>query len=157
MRRELFKRRIKMSNYKNIPLYTKSRAEAKVLNEIDQFRNSYMANVACKTRIEQAIRENYHENHLDTEAALEQVLEEFNEDRIEHVLANTVQYKSYDGRFQKCNKDWAESVNVIEDSEETGVNRNCYFVVDTHPVLTDAFVTRFCKRFSLGEYAGRHN
>lgn len=146
-----------MSNFKGIPLYQKSRGEAKVLNEIEQFRDSYKANVACKTRIEQAIRENYHENHLDTEKALNQVLEEFNEDRIEYVLANTVQYKSFDGRFQRCNKDWAESVNVIEDSEETGVNRNDYFVVDTHPVLTDAFVTRFCKRFSLGEYAGKEN
>lgn len=146
-----------MTNFKNTSLYQKSRGEAKVLNEIEQFRDSYKANVACKTRIEQAIRENYHENHLDTEKALNQVLEEFNEDRIEYVLANTVQYKSFDGRFQRCNKDWAESVNVIEDSEETGVNRNDYFVVDTHPVLTDAFVTRFCKRFSLGEYAGKEN
>lgn len=146
-----------MSNFKNIPLYTKSRGEAKALNEIEKFRNSYKANVACKTRIEQTIRENYHENHLDTEKALNQVLEEFNEDRIEYVLANTVQYKSFDGRFQRCNKDWAESINVIEDSEETGVNRNDYFVVDTHPVLTDAFVTRFCKRFGLGEYKGKEN
>lgn len=146
-----------MTNYKDIPVYKNNADYAKSHNELEAYRNSFKANIACKEEIETAVRKNFTDSHFDSEKALDEVLENFSVDRIEYVLAKTVQYKHNDGRFQECNKRWAESVPVTELPTEWDVDRTCYFVVDAHPVLTDAFATRFCKRFNLGEYAGKEN
>lgn len=142
-----------MTNYKNVELYKKNGSDAKASDELDLYRASFDANIACKEAIEKAVRENFIDSRFDSEKALEEVLNEFSMDRIEYVLAKTVQYKHNDGRFQPCNKTWAESVEVTELPTDWGIDRSCRFVVDCHPVLADAFVTRFCKRFELGEYA----
>lgn len=146
-----------MSNYKDIALYKKNATEARENNELELYRASFQANIVCKEAIEKAIRENFIDSRFDSEAALDEVLNTFGRDRVEYVLAKTVQYKHNDGRFQDCNKKWAESIHVTELPTEWGIDRSCYFVVEAHPVLTDALVTRYCKRFSPGEYAGKEN
>ena len=99
---------------------------------------SYQANSACKEAIEQAISAHYAENRLDTEAAVKDVLEKFGTERVQFILANTIQRKNYDGRISQDNKAWAKTIPMPEDS---GASRHCaYLVVDgVNPGLTDLF------------------
>lgn len=48
--------------------------------ELEQYRASYKANIACKEAIEQAIADHYRDNCLSTEA-VHQVVEQFGYDR----------------------------------------------------------------------------
>lgn len=128
--------------YKSTPLYPHTAAYAKEHQELDTYRASKKANIACRDAIEQAILENYANNHLDTGNVLAQVEARFGRDRIEYVLAATVQSKDWDGRFSRDNKEWAKSVVVAERSYEYTVNQ-------AHPILVDALVTRARKEFSL--------
>ena len=108
--------------------------------ELDQYRTSQRANIACKEAIEAAISENYRDNRLDG-AAVSQVTEQFGYDRMLYVLANTVQQKEWDGRFSRANKAWAGTVEVPPNPDSFGGERNQEFVVDSHPGLTDLFLT----------------
>lgn len=54
--------------------------------ELDVYRASFRANVSCKDAIEAAIRDNYHDNRLDT-TAVGQVAEQFGQERMLYVLA----------------------------------------------------------------------
>ena len=74
---------------KEIPVYQHTGTYAREHGELEQFRNSFRANIACKEAIEAAIREHYRNNCLDSEAP-KQVVDQFGYDRVFHVLANTV-------------------------------------------------------------------
>ena len=99
---------------------------------------SYQANSACKEAIEQTISAHYAENRLDTEAAVKDVLEKFGAERVQFILANTIQHKNHDGRISQDNKAWAKTIPMPEDSD---ASRHCaYLVVDgVNPGLTDLF------------------
>lgn len=101
-------------------------------------------NSACKEAIEQAISAHYAENRLDTEAAVKDVLEKFGAERVQFILANTIQHKNHDGRISQDNKAWAKTIPMPEDS---GASRHCaYLVVDqVNPGLTDLFTRQFRK------------
>lgn len=117
--------------------------------ELEQYRASYKANIACKEAIEQAIADHYRDNRLGTEA-VHQVLEQFGYDRMFYVLANTVRQKDWDGRISRDNKVWAKSIPVYENPDGFGHDRNVYFVVDrSHPGLTDLFLTQARKAYAL--------
>ena len=73
----------------NTAIYPYSASYAREHGELDQYRVSYRANIACKEAIEQAIAAHYHDNRLGTEA-VHQVLEQFGYDRMFYVLAVTV-------------------------------------------------------------------
>ena len=83
-------------------------------------------------------------NRLDTEAAVKDVLEKFGTERVQFILANTIQRKNYDGRISQDNKAWAKTIPVLEDS---GASRHsAYLVVDqVNPGLTDLFTRQFRK------------
>ena len=120
------------------PLYPHSASYASQHGEMTQYNLSYQANSACKEAIEQAINAHYAENRLDTEAAVKDVLEKFGAERVQFILANTIQHKNHDGRISQDNKAWAKTVPMPEDS---GASRHCaYLVVDgVNPGLTDLF------------------
>ena len=103
-----------------------------------QYNHSYQANSACKEAIEQAISAHYAENRLDTEAAVKDVLEKFGTERVQFILANTIQRKNHDGRISQDNKAWTKTIPMPEDSD---ASRHCaYLVVDgVNPGLTDLF------------------
>ena len=109
-----------------------------------QYNLSYQANSACKEAIEQTISAHYAENRLDTEAAAKDVLEKFGMERVQFILANTIQRKNYDGRISQDNKAWAKTIPMLEDS---GASRHsAYLVVDqVNPGLTDLFTRQFRK------------
>ena len=64
----------------------------------------------------------------------------FGIDRVEYVLANTVQLKEWDGRFSRRNKEWASTISVVADPDPWGGDRRYNFLVTTHPAILDGFV-----------------
>lgn len=132
-------------------LYIYPASYAHAHGELEQYRASYKANIACKEAVEQAIAGNYRDNRLGTEA-VHQVLEQFGYDRMFYVLANTVRQKEWDGRISRDNKAWAKTIPVYEDPDGFGHDRNVYFVVDrSHPGLTDLFLTQARKEYALSQ------
>ena len=95
-------------------------------------------NVSCKEAIEEAIDGSYKGNSLDAKAAAQEVLDKFGPDRVQTVLAATVQDKEWDARFSRENKAWAQTMPMPEGSEDG--NRRSHWVVDSHPGLVNLFV-----------------
>ena len=124
-----------------LPVYPYPAAYAAEAGELEQYRASRKANIACKEAIEQAIGDHYVENRLDTAAAVKQVVDVYGYDRTLYVLAVTVQQKEWDERFSRSNKEWAAAVPVMEDRIDGSADQNVYLVVDkAHPRLTDLFL-----------------
>ena len=122
------------------PVYPYPASYAQEHGELEQYRASNRANAACKKAIEAAIREHYDGNSLDSQAAA-QVVEAFGLDRTLYVLANTVQQKDWDGRISPGNKEWAKSILIQNNPDAWGTDRNCQFVVNSHPGLTNLFLS----------------
>lgn len=125
---------------KELPVYPYPADHAREQGELDVYRASFRANVSCKDAIEAAIRDNYHDNCLDT-AAVGQVAEQFGQERMLYVLAATVRHFDYDGRISRDNKRWANTIPVYENKDGMGGDSTTQFVVCSHPGLTDLFLT----------------
>ena len=95
-------------------------------------------NISCKEAIEAAIGAHYKENRLDAKAAAQEVLDQCGPERVQTVLAATVQDKDWDVRISGENKAWAQTVPMPEGSEDG--NRRSHWVVDSHPGLVNLFV-----------------
>ena len=80
------------------PLYPHTAAYALEHGELEQYCASLQANIACKNAIEAAIRQYFDGMHLN-EAAVTEVMSAYGKERICYVVANTLQQKSWDGRF----------------------------------------------------------
>ena len=122
------------------PVYPYPASYAQEHGELEQYRASNRANISCKEAIEAAIQEHYHDNCLDSQAAA-QVVDAFGLDRTLFVLANTVQQKDWDARFSPGNKEWAKSIPIQKNPDAWGADRNDQFVVNSHPGLTDLFLS----------------
>ncbi len=134
----------------HLSVYRWSLQDARHNNELDLWRDSHKANCACARAIEKAIKENYHDNHLDTDSACD-IIKEYGYNRVQWVLANTIQYHSEDGRFGLTNKEWAESYYIPHDDDRW------HFSVESHPGLVNMFVDRVRKEWqSLGLYDKSH-
>lgn len=125
---------------RDLPVYPYPADHAREQGELDVYRASFRANVSCKDAIEAAIRDNYHDNRLDT-AAVGQVAEQFGQERMLYVLAATVRHFDYDGRISRDNKRWANTIPVYENKDGMDSDRSVQFVVCSHPSLTDLFLT----------------
>ena len=126
---------------RELPVYPYPADHAREQGELDVYRASFRANVSCKDAIEAAIRDNYHDNRLDT-AAVGQVSEQFGQERMLYVLAATVRHFDYDGRISRDNKRWANTIPVYESKDGMDSDRSVQFVVSSHPGLTDLFLTQ---------------
>ena len=124
-------------SYHDVPIYHEMANYAYEAGELDAYRASLDANMACKEAIEAAISENYVDNRLSTRVAVETVLEQFSEERVQYVLANTVQHNLHDGRYHAENKDWAGKISVCEENSES------YIVSQVHPGLVNLFINQF--------------
>lgn len=106
------------------------------------WRNSLKQSIACKEAIEEAIHKHYHDNRLNSKAAVSEVVDVFGYDRVLLVLATTVNYKDWDARFSVKNKEWAGSVPVYNAPYYGCGNAVARYVVDkAHPGLVDLFLT----------------
>ena len=119
-------------------LYWHSSARRREHGEPAPYRNPDQINAQCKEAIEAAIGAHYKENRLDAKAAAQEVLDKFGPERVQTVLAATVQDKDWDVRISGENKAWAQTVPMPEGSE--GGNWRSYWVVDSHPGLVNLFV-----------------
>ncbi len=124
-------------SYLDVPIYREMANYAYEAGELDAYRASLDANMACKEAIEAAISENYVDYRLSTRVAVETVLEQFSEERVQYVLANTVQHNLHDGRYHAENKDWAGKISVSEENSES------YIVSQVHPGLVNLFINQF--------------
>ena len=127
-----------MEKMKQIPVYGQTGMYAREHGELEQFRQSNVANIACRAAIEKAIAENFDGMRLRNDAA-EPVLSEFGSERLMFVLANTVQHKEWDGRFSRENKAWAAAFS-IEPDVVMGMDRRLQFIVNSHPAVLDGFI-----------------
>lgn len=127
-------------SYTDVPLYREMANYAYEAGELVAYRASYQANVACRDAIEAAIGNNYGDNRLNTQAAVESVMEKFSPERVAYVLANTVQQKNHDGRITPSVKEWAKKIEVCPE-------KNTDFIVDkVNPGLIDLFASEFQKQ-----------
>lgn len=127
----------KKPSYLDVPVYREMANYAYEADEMDAYRASRDANIACAEAIEQAISENYVDYRLSTRVAVETVLEQFSEERVQYVLANTVQHNLHDGRYHAENKDWAGKISVCEE------NGDSFIVNHVHPGLVNLFINQF--------------
>ena len=127
-----------MEQMKQIPVHRQTGMYAREHGELEQFRQSNVANIACRAAIEKAITENFDGMRLRADAA-EPVLSEFGSERVLFVLANTVQHKDWDGRFSRENKAWAAAF-PIEPDVVMGIDRRLQFIVNSHPAVLDGFI-----------------
>lgn len=121
-------------SYLDVPVYREMANYAYEAGELDAYRASRDANMACKEAIEAAISENFSNNHLSTEAAVTSIFEQFSPERVQYVLANTIQHKDHDGRIHQSLKDWAKEIEVCPEDAN-------FFIVDkVNPGLVSLFV-----------------
>ncbi|MBE7100202.1 MAG: DUF3849 domain-containing protein [Clostridiales bacterium] len=121
----------------NKPLYTSSRAEAAEWGENDLWLDSYKENCICARAIELAIRQNYKDNSLASDCA-KKVIEEHGFDRVNWVLANTIQRAGADGRYTEENREWARNFHIPNDWERF---RDA-FALMSHPGLVNGFTNQ---------------
>ena len=120
---------------RSIPLYQQSGTYARDHGELEAFRASRRANVACRNAIEATIREGFDGMHLN--ADVKDVLAEFGQERVAYVLAATVQAKGHDLRFSHNNRQWAQTIPMFEPKD-----RQYEYVVDSHSAVLDIFINK---------------
>ena len=130
-------------DYSDVPVYYEPFSYAQEHGEVDLYRTSYRLNSECKQAIQEAIADNYDGMHLGDDA-VNQVVRQYGMERVGYILANTLRYKNYDGRFSPSNKEWAEQVSTPEHDADRMTFRTDW-VVDSHPAVLDGFVTMFRK------------
>ena len=129
----------------DVPVYRETANYAYEAGEMDAYRASRDANMACRDAIEAAISNNYSNNRLASESAVESVLEQFSPERVQYVLAGTIQQMDHDGRIHQSLKDWAKEVEICPDSSE-------YCIVGkAHPGLISLFTTEFNRQMDVAE------
>lgn len=131
----------------NQAIYPFSGEYARSVGESELYRTCRRENIACKEAIEQAIRENFDGSHLNSGFERE-ILADFGVDRVQFVLANTLQGKDTDGRFSRDNKEWAQAFLIPEDRDTFSGNRKLAWVVDSHPAVLDGFIKQVRKTIS---------
>lgn len=126
-----------MASEKEYPyLYLGSISEARRSGELDQWRDSHKANIACKKAIEEAIRQGFDGMYLDSSCA-KSVIEACGFKRVGWVLSSTLQQKRDDSRFSRRNQEWAAGTFIPQS------DRNHDFTVQSHPAVLDGFVNEF--------------
>lgn len=116
-----------------IPLYQENARYAKEHGEIELFRASQEANIACRDAIDTAIQEGYDGMHLH--ADVKGVLAEFGPERVSYVLAVTLREKTWDERFSHSNQAWAATIPMAEPQE-----RRSLCLINIHSTLLNGFV-----------------
>ena len=122
------------------PIYNNTVKYAAEHGELEGYRASFKANMACRSAITEALSKHYKDNRLDTESALKELTESFTLERIGLVVAVTVREQEWDGRISHTNKEWAKSVPFIKDIDDWGNDRSAAFRVSAiHTGLIDLF------------------
>lgn len=97
-------------------------------------------NFDCMYDVEKYIAMHFDGKTLDTQF-IPNLYGLYGEERMNYVLANTVQELNYDGRFSPENKEWAKGIIINNSAED---RRN--FVITSHPAVVDGFITNYRKK-----------
>lgn len=120
-------------------IYYNSLEVAQGNGELEQYYESRNENIVCARAIDSAITDsNYELYHYDLGSAAQKMIEEYGMERVKLVLANTVDYMDYDGRFSTDNKKWGAAIFVHDGDKR---NRSSY-LLKTHPAILDGFINR---------------
>ncbi len=117
---------------KDIPVYLQNASFAIKHNELDVFRASNKANMDCCDAIENGISEHYNNNRLDTSFAKD-LIDTYGMERVQSVVAGTIQQMDWDGRISPENKAWAKSVALPHDP---------WRITQSHPGLVNLFCNK---------------
>lgn len=123
--------------FSKIPVYAKSLSEARELNELDIYRASRNENHACANMIDAFISKHYNDNSLDSEGALNDLLERYPIERIALVSAVNIADKNWDGRISNENKAWANA--FLEDYSDDVMRQKGEYYLTAHPGLLNLF------------------
>lgn len=93
----------------------------------------------CRLDVEKGIGENFDGLHLNTDF-IKDLFALYGEERMNYVLANTVQELDYDGRFSPDNKAWAKGFNINNSKDDRRL-----FTVQSHPAVVDGFISSYRK------------
>lgn len=127
-------------------MYPFSAAFAKNNGDLELWRENHRQNIACKKAIEKVISEEFDGYRLGKDAA-DRVIDEFGYDRVNWVLAGTLQKYSYDGRFSRENLEWAKGFYFPEDKVES-IDHHDEFTVNSHPAVLDGFVNQARRQYN---------
>ena len=127
------------------PVYRESLTYAMGHAAVDDYLDSRKLNIDCRRAVETAIRDNFDGTHL-ADNVVDSVLEEYGSERLSFVLACTVQHNSWDGRFSRDTKAWAEGISVPENIDR-GRDMNLDYVVESHPAVLDGFIGMAREKF----------
>lgn len=133
---------------RDLPVYRYPSSYAQENNEMDAYRASRKACIACKEAIEKAVIENYRDDILSPDAA-KRVVNTFGFERTMYVLAVTIRHKDWDERFSISNKEWAQIQPVFEDLNGAWDNTGAFMVDKCHPGLTNLFIDQVRQDFLL--------
>ena len=129
------------TDWKAIPVYRASVTTARESHELAAFRNSDKANKACAMAVEQAIAEGWDGARIKEDAVIP-VLDTFGADRLRFILANTLQLRSYDGRFSRDNRAWAQMAQPPSILEAISQERRIAWEISSHSVKLNDFVEK---------------
>lgn len=116
-------------------VYKRSFAEARESGELEQFHKSNQLNGDCAKAIDREISAcRYNGDHYDAATAAKNAIAEYGAERVSWLLAGVIQNQSYDGRYSRSNKEWAQAFSIP--SEGTRV------YLQSHPVLVDYFTDK---------------
>lgn len=93
----------------------------------------------CGSDIEKGISTHFDGVRLNTDF-IANLYALYGEERMNYVLASTVQMSESDGRFNPDNKAWAKGISVNNSDEDRRK-----FYVTSHPALLDGFITAYRK------------
>ena len=94
----------------------------------------------CSRDIEASCSAWFDGMHLSALAVAE-VLELHGPELVGLVLAETIRYKEWDGRFSRASKEWARTVRQLDREGGSFLPT----VVNTHPAILDGFVSMYRK------------
>ena len=124
-------------------VYMASLKDARQNGELEAYRESQRLNQECAAGIQRAINDSHRGNYsYDLPSALKAVTAEYGAERVQIVLANTVTYMDYDGRFSHDNKQWAKTIPLPQLQRESLSE----FVCEAHPAILDGFINHARKQ-----------
>ena len=118
--------------------------------ELARMREEYRANNACVKAIEEAIHQGFDGAYLEKDCAMK-VVEKFGIRRVGHVLAVTVQAFSWDERFSRRAREWANNRDITPKDMER-IDK-----ISSHPLVLDGFIDQYFKAIQeIGQDPQKH-
>lgn len=135
--------------YAIIPVYYPSVETASRQNEMELWRESRSINMDCKRFIEDRASTAYNTRELDL--FIKDLVEQYGVERAMYVLARTVQYMEWDGRFSAMVRERAVGFDfpdtrtqavkkALTQSDAAYADRSRVYITDVHPcIINDIF------------------